>query len=287
MTQVSGKLIEALDKAVKRNIREERVGVVLSGGLDSTLVAVLASRHSQVKGYTAGTGESEDVFHVRKLSRKLGIELEVIDITLDDLEEKLPDIVSLAGTNPVKVGASIPLYYVTRNVSEKTLLSGQGADELFGGYHRYLQVLAGEGYPGLQEEMVEDVEAMYRENLEREERICKEQDISIRYPFMDPEFIRYSLSLDPREKIKDVSSGNEFSCIDEVGGKRYVRKYLLRRAAQHIGLPHEVLDRKKKAAQYGSGAHKLLIKLAKEKGFREKARRVGKKHHLSMFLEEI
>ncbi|OYT53097.1 MAG: hypothetical protein B6U72_06855 [Candidatus Altiarchaeales archaeon ex4484_2] len=287
MTQVSGKLIEVLDKAVKRNIQEENVGVLLSGGLDSTLVAVLASRHSQVTGYTTGTGKSEDVSHVRKLSKKLDIKLEIIELTLDDLREKLPHIVSLAGTNPVKVGASIPLYYVTRRVSEKTLLSGQGADELFGGYHKYLEVLAKKGYQGLQEATAGDVKAMYKENLEREERICTERGLDIRYPFMDPEFIKYSLSLDPLEKIKDIGSGSEFSCIDEVDGRRYVRKYLLRRAAQHAGLPPEVLDRKKKAAQYGSGAHKLLIKLAKEQGFREKARKADKKHYLSMFLKKI
>ncbi|MEA1925274.1 MAG: asparagine synthase C-terminal domain-containing protein [Candidatus Altiarchaeota archaeon] len=283
MTQVSGELIEALDTAVKRNIREENVGVVLSGGLDSTLIAALATRHSQVTGYTVGTGNSEDVSYVRKLSKKLDIKLEIIDLTLDDLREKLPHIVSLAGTNPVKVGASIPLYYVTLRVSEKTTLSGQGADELFGGYHKYLEVITEKGYPGLQEEMAGDVKAMYEENLRREERICEQRGLDIRYPFMDSQFIKYSLSLPPREKIKIVNSGSEFSCIDEVGEKRYVRKYLLRKAAQHAGLPREVLDRKKKAAQYGSGAHKLLIKLAKEQG----SRKTGKKNYLSMFLKGL
>jgi asparagine synthase (glutamine-hydrolysing) len=281
MTPVS--VVEALDEAVKRNIREGKVGVVLSGGLDSTLIAALASRHSKVRGYTAGTANSEDVSHARKLSEKLDIKLEVIEVTADDLREKLPHIVSLAGTNPVKVGASIPLYYVTGRVSEKTLLSGQGADELFGGYHKYLDIIAEKGYPGLQQEMAEDVKAMYEENLNREEKICKQRGINIRYPFMDLQFIKYSLSLPPREKIKEVSSENEYNCIDEVGDKRYVRKYLLRQAAKQAGLPRQVLNRKKKAAQYGSGAHKLLVKLAKEQGFRK----AGKKNYLSMFLENI
>jgi len=286
MTPVS--VVEALDAAVERSIGDERrVGVVLSGGLDSTLIAALASRHSNVTGYTAGTANSEDVSYVKKISRELDIKVEVIELTLDNLREEIKQIVSLAGTNPVKVGASILLYYVTKKVSEKTLLSGQGADEIFGGYHKYLQVLAEKGYPGLQQEMELDIKEMYKENLKREERICHNQGLEIRYSFMDSQFTKYSLTLPPQEKIKKVSSGSDFSCIDEVVGKRYVRKYLLRQAAKQAGIPSNIINRKKKAAQYGSGAHKLLIKLAKEQGFREKARKADKKHYLSMFLEGI
>lgn len=283
----SGELLSILDGKIAKEIEDyDKIAVVFSGGLDSTLIAKLASNHARVKCYTTGSLHSYDVEYAKSVADKIGLNLQVIEISKEKLEKDLPDLVKIGGTNPVKIGASVPLYYVCRNCDERMLLSGQGADEVFAGYHKYLRILDEAGYSEVEKEVRSDIDSMYEENLNRERRICRRFEKEIRYPFIDPDFVEHALQVPVQEKIKKVDQ-EEFGCVDELDDEKYIRKYFLRKVGEEANLPPVVLNRKKRAAQYGSRSHKMIVKLAKKHDFKKKAREQGKKHYLGMYLESL
>jgi len=236
-------LMRSLDCSVRMRVGK-RTGVLFSGGLDSSMTALLASRYSDVVLYTAGVEGSQDLEWARKVSEALGLELKERVFTKEDVEEALPRVMfAIEEPNPMNLAIGIPLYFATKAASKdgvKVLLSGQGADELFGGYAKYLKE------PAL---MNQDILKLGDRNLARDDKIAMLNGVEGRYPFLSLPLVWAALSIPVELKIRDG-----------------VRKYILRRTAEELGLPDEVAWREKKAAQYGSGAQKILEKMAKERG---------------------
>ncbi|WP_297469347.1 asparagine synthase-related protein [Thermococcus sp.] len=222
----------------------ERTGVLFSGGLDSTLVAFLASKHSDVVLYTAGTEDSPDIEWARKVSEHFGWELRERIFTLGDVEEALRKVIfAIEEPNPMNLAIGIPLYFATELAGKdgvKVLLSGQGADELFGGYAKYIE------RPEL---MWEDILSISERNLARDDKIAMLNGVEGRFPFLSLPVVALALRTPPELKI----SGNE-------------RKVILRKLALRVGIPEWIAGREKKATQYGSRAQRLLEKLAKREG---------------------
>lgn len=238
-------LKKSLDYAVKIRIGE-KVGVLFSGGLDSSILALLASEYSDVILYTAGAEKSVDVEWARKVADKFGLKLREYIFDIDDVKEVIPKVAfAIEEPNPMNLAIGIPFYFATKLAKEdnvKTLLSGQGADELFGGYAKYLQ------NPLLMEK---DLIELAEKNLARDEKIAMLNGVEGRFPFLDLNVVRIALRTPLEYKIKDN-----------------VRKVILREAALELGLFKEVAYREKKACQYGSNSQKLLRKIAKKEGMR-------------------
>jgi len=244
---------KSLEYAVR--IRSAKnIGVLFSGGLDSSLIVLLASKYSNVVLYTAGAEGSQDLEWARKVSEELGLKLREYVFDLDEVKNSLEKVMfAIEEPNPMNLAIGIPIYFATKLAKEdntKVLLTGQGADELFGGYAKYL------GDPSLMEK---DILEIGEKNLARDDKIAMLNSVEGRFPFLDLNVVRSGLRTPLEYKIKNET-----------------RKAILREIALELGLPKEVAYREKKACQYGTNAQKLLEKIAKKEGL-----------GLSQFAEKI
>lgn len=158
----------------------KKIGILFSGGLDSTLIAFIASRYSNVTLYVSGTEDSKDVEWARKVSQELGLKLKEYIFSKEEVEKELKRIMfAIEEPNPMNLSIAIPLYFSTKLAREdgvKILLSGQGADELFGGYAKYLE------NPNL---MISDVANLGERNLARDDKVSMINGVEVRYPYLD------------------------------------------------------------------------------------------------------
>ena len=243
---VSVELTGVLRSAIRRMVEGRDVAVAFSGGLDSGIVAAITKEYARsVKLYTAGVQDAYDVLESRDVAAKLGIEWEHILISESDLEDCIKDMIGVTGTvNPITLSFEIPLYYVSKTVKEKFIIGGQGADELFAGYSKYVGLPEDE-FRDLREA---DMARLFNETLGHERMVSEHFGKTVLYPYLDKEVMDVVGKID----MADLIPGD-------------VRKENLRKVAENIGQP-EVAAKKKKAAQYGSGAMNLFRKIAKRKG---------------------
>jgi len=155
-TAVTEMIITTLSKSVKKNLTHD-CAILFSGGVDSSLITALAARHvPDISLITVGFPGSNDVKWAPEAAKLLELEdnlvLKIIDI--DDVESTIPRVMdALETSDPMAISLGVPLYIActkARNRNTDLLLAGQGADELFGGYHRYKEI-AKEGPSALHE----------------------------------------------------------------------------------------------------------------------------------------
>lgn len=240
---VASELASLLRNSVSRACGASRtVGVLFSGGIDSSVVAILASEFAKVNLYCVGVEGAEDVRFSTEMSERLDLPLRTFTFTPDDAKKAVGELSGKIGNDRMQLGIALPVYFATRLALEDGLrfaLSGGGADELYGGYARYLKVPTAE----LNEVLRLDVAAMKDKDLKRD---LAASVIEVRYPFLDRAVVDFSLLIKGDMK---VSGGN--------------RKIVLREVGRQLGLPAEITERKKKACQYGSGADRLVGRILK------------------------
>jgi asparagine synthase (glutamine-hydrolysing) len=256
----SDTLIESMKKRVSDF---KKIGIVFSGGIDSVIVAYLAKQMApEVICYTSGIKDSSDILNSLDIAEKLDLKLEVEQMTEGDVENTIPKIINIIeDDNMGQVEVAIPIYGAVKLAHEqgiRVMLTGQGADELFGGYSWYSKIVKKHGYEKIQGYLIEDIKLLYKETLEREDKITMSQSIELREPFLDTNLIDTVLRIDPRLNIQN--NGNNYDNL----GKRVHRKL-----AEKLGIPKEIAYRIKEAAQHGSGIHNTLNALAIKNGFTE------------------
>ena len=237
---------------VKRIEGLSEIGVIFSGGLDSSYLALLLKEISEniplkIKLYAVGVEGSKDVEAAIYASKFLNLDLEIFEVTEDAVREALPSVVKAIGDdNLMKVGVGLTTYFATKMVARdglKVAISGQGADELFGGYKRYVQSFI-DGT--LNYDLRVDMSNMYHVNLERDDACSMLNSVELRLPFLDKKLVELVLNIPDNKKI--VSMHDD------------MRKSILRKLAFEEGLDYEIAYRPKKAAQYGTGIDKILRK---------------------------
>ena len=252
----------------KRLDGRERVGIIFSGGIDSLLMAYLVKRlEIPHTCYTAGRGyQAADVGWASRLAKQFGFPLKTKRLTVDDIEEVLPEIIGTIEDHSLnQVEAAVALYVSARmaeEAGEQVIVTGQGPDEIFGGYSWYSAVVDREGYDSFERYSWEDTLLGYKETFERENKIATALGLQMSVPYVDPDVIGVAFRISPELKIK---RGND-----------QIQKRIHREYAVSIGIPEEIAFRKKVAAQHGANIHTALEELANRTGVTESVlREVG------------
>ncbi|WP_305554298.1 asparagine synthase-related protein [Methanobrevibacter sp. V74] len=237
---------------VKRIAGLDEIGVIFSGGVDSSYLALLLGQIAdnvplKITLYAVGVKNSKDIESAIYASKFLNLNLKICEVTEEMLRESLPSVVRAIGDdNLMKVGVGMTTYLATKMIAEdgiKVAISGQGADELFGGYKRYLKSFIN---GTLNSDLRDDIANMYHVNLERDDACSMLNGVELRLPFLDENLVELALNIPDNKKI--VSMHDD------------MRKSILRKLAFEEGLDYEIAYRPKKAAQYGTGIDKILRK---------------------------
>jgi asparagine synthase (glutamine-hydrolysing) len=233
-----------LSKALSDSISSEaRVAVLFSGGLDSSLLAFLAKEHAQTTLYTAGTKDSHDLEHAKQASEMLDLDLKCIEITDEDIISGIPLLSKIAKIyHPVKISFELPLFLAMKDIEEDIILSGQGADELFGGYARYLTMEKA----NLKTALEKDLSQLISQEIHTDFIIALHFNKSLKIPYLHETVVNYAKKIPISYKVNEGQ-----------------RKIVLKEAAIKLGLPPDIANKEKKAVQYSSGIIKELRKIAK------------------------
>lgn len=220
----------------------------LSGGLDSALVAKLAG----LPCIAAGVEGSHDLAQARDAAEAMGLSCEYVVLTGEMITEALETVVrAIPGISALHAGIAIPQYWVcsrARTLGHGRVLSGQGADELFGGYARYLSS------PDLAAGLSRDLAALPVQ-IARDQAVAGLSGVYYSLPYLDRRVVRAARSMPASELVS--------------GG---VRKRPLRLVAErHI--PPGIAWKEKKAMQYGSGVWKVLQGIARDNGYKRSVQR--------------
>jgi asparagine synthase (glutamine-hydrolysing) len=249
--QLKNNLVKSVEKRT-RGIKE--VGILFSAGIDSTILAKIADDLGiKTILYCIGHENSIDIKFAKKTAQKMNLSLKTKIIDLDDVRNCLiPVLDAIEEFNVMKIGVGMPAYIASEMAHEdglKVMLSGQGADELFAGYNRYLGFY-GEKGELTQEDLKKDILNLYHVNLQRDDAVTMANSIELRVPYLDLDIINTAMNIPMKYKIN--------------GKKDKLRKCILREVGAELGIPLNIVNRPKKAAQYGSGIHKMLKKVLKE-----------------------
>ncbi len=241
-------LRETVIRAVERSLMADvPVGVLLSGGVDSSIVAATAARLAAQQGRTlktfaVGLPGSGDLAAARLLADHAGTDHHELVYTGQDAIDLVPDVVAeLESFDPTLVHSAVPNYLVSRLASKhvKIVLVGEGADELFAGYSHYGQHETGEA---LHEDLLATLEGLHIGGLQRVDRVAGAHGIEPRLPFLDLDVVELAMALPPAWKLTSPERP---------------AKWLLRRAFDGL-VPDEVLWRPKEQFGQGTGMNDVL-----------------------------
>ena len=225
-----------IDGVIKRLVSDSKVGFLLSGGLDSSLVCAIAAKNSKEPIRTFAIGMKKDPIdlkYAQETAEYIGSEHTQIYMDENDVISSLEEVIALLGTYDITtIRASIGMYLVCREIHRTTdirvLLTGEISDELFG--YKYTDFAPDpEQFQAESEKRIREIH-MY--DVLRADRCISVNSLEARVPFGDLAFVRYVMSLDPGIKMNRYGKG----------------KYLLRHAFEGTGyLPDNILWREKAA----------------------------------------
>jgi asparagine synthase (glutamine-hydrolysing) len=263
LTEAVDSYCALLRASVEKRLRNiNRVAALVSGGVDSCLIAkialdISATKDIEVTTYTAGVDGAPDIEYAERFAKELALKHKVRRLSQDEIESYIPLVVAAVEERDlVQIEAGIGVYAAVEMASRdghKVIFSGQGPDEIWGGYSWYPQVIAKDGYNFLLQNMWGDLERADIETYDRENRIAMAHGVEKVFPYTDIEVVKLAMSVSPQLKIT--------SAEDKVGKRPH------REAAKRLGLPAEYADRRKDAAQHGTGIHNTLDAIARKNGF--------------------
>lgn len=208
----------SLEAAVKRQLMSDvPYGVLLSGGLDSSIISAVAKKYAsrrvenerkteawypQLHSFAIGLEGAPDLLKAREVAQHIGTVHHEIHYTLQEGLDALKDVIYYIETYDVTtVRASTPMYLLARVIKSmgiKMVLSGEGADEVFGGYLYFHKAPSAEEF---HKETVRKLSKLYLYDCLRANKALSAWGVEGRVPFLDKEFLDVAMSLDPSEKM--------------------------------------------------------------------------------------
>jgi asparagine synthase (glutamine-hydrolysing) len=248
-------LREALELAVKRQLMTDvPYGVLLSGGLDSSIVSAVAKKYAanrvesdgrlrawwpQLHSFAVGLEGSPDLAAAQKVADHIGTVHHEVHFTIQEGLDAIRDVIYHIETYDVTtIRASTPMYLlarVIRSMGIKMVLSGEGADEIFGGYLYFHKAPNAEA---LHEETVRKLDKLHLYDCLRANKSLAAWGVEGRVPFLDKEFMDVAMRLNPEDKLS--------------GLKGRMEKWILRKAFEDF-LPESVAWRQKEQFSDGVG----------------------------------
>ena len=231
-SKIHDKLVAGVEK---RLVADAKVGFLLSGGLDSSLVCAIAQKKSAVPIRTFAIGMSEDAIdlkYAKQVADYIGSDHTEVIMTRQLVLDSLEDVIHLLGTFDITtIRASMGMYLLCKWIHENTdirvLLTGEISDELFGYKYTDFAPSAEE----FQREAEKRIRELHMYDVLRADRCISVNSLEARVPFGDLDFVQYVMSVDPAKKMNVYGKG----------------KYLLRHAFEGDYLPHDILYREKAA----------------------------------------
>jgi asparagine synthase (glutamine-hydrolysing) len=252
-------LTNELLRAVRERLPDEPFGVLFSGGVDSSLIALLAKRAGKdFTCYTFGfqendSKEPEDIMSATVAAQELGLKIKTIIFDLEKAQELIRKTAKILGSelnNVVNVGVGgvvLGCIELAKKDGVRYLFSGLGSEELFAGYQRHKLA------KDRQAECWQGLLNMHERDLLRDAAISSATKTNLLTPFLDEKLIATAMRVPAKFKINNDES-----------------KLILREIAEGLRLPKDITWRGKRAAQYGSRLDKAIDKLARKNGFKLK-----------------
>ncbi|MBP5439010.1 MAG: asparagine synthase B, partial [Treponema sp.] len=253
------KLRNGLESAVKAQLMSDvPYGVLLSGGLDSSIIAAVTQKYSkkrvesdskesawwpQLHSFAVGLEGSPDLLAAKKAADYIGTVHHEVHFTIQEALDALPDVIYHIETYDITtVRASTPMYLLARVIKSmgiKMVLSGEGSDELFGGY---LYFHKAPNACEFHEELVRKMSKLHLYDCLRANKSLMAWGVEGRVPFLDKDFIDIAMNLNPSDKMN----------IKLADGKQRMEKWILRKAFEDL-LPQDICWRQKEQFSDGVG----------------------------------
>lgn len=228
----------------KRMLTDRPVAALLSGGLDSSLIASMVQKsltrlaQPPLKTFSIGFKGSSDLKHARLVADYIGSDHTEIEMTPDQFFEAIPEVIkAIESYDTTTVRASVGNYLIAKEIRKRTdckvVFNGDGADELFGGYLYFRSAPNDAAFHAETGRLLEDI---YTFDVLRSDRSISSNGLEARTPFLDKQFVAIVRSLPP-------------NLLKPVPGK--IEKSILRESFYDGWLPNEVLMRRKEAFSDG------------------------------------
>jgi len=259
-------LRESLEAAVKRQMMSDvPYGVLLSGGLDSSVIAAIAAKFARrrvesgdtqeawwprLHSFAVGLEDSPDLVAARKAAEYLGTVHHEIHFTIQEALDALPDVIYHLETYDITtVRASTPMFLMARAIKAmgiKMVLSGEGSDEIFGGYLYFHKAPNAREF---HEETVRKLGKLHLYDCLRANKSLAAWGVEGRVPFLDKEFLDVAMRLNPVDKM---CRGRKITVPGDPHSGDTIEKWILREAFQDM-LPAEIVWRQKEQFSDGVG----------------------------------
>ena len=233
-SDICDKLVKALDESIERNLTD---GILLSGGLDTSILACLASKRAKLKAFTAAfrNAPAPDIEYATLVANRLGLKHLVHRFDEDELHDAIRVVVkAMDSFDPMEIRNSVTVYIGLKYAKESgvnTVMTGDGCDELFAGYD-FLH--------GLDKERLSlELQKLWSVMSFSSIRLADVLKVEVRLPYLDPEFKKFAMGLQPNLKVRD-ERGQTWG------------KWILRKTFENL-LPNEIVWRIKTPIESGSG----------------------------------
>ncbi|MHA2223726.1 MAG: asparagine synthase C-terminal domain-containing protein [Candidatus Hodarchaeales archaeon] len=271
------KIVETrIKQIIEKHQNKKCVGLLFSGGLDSSIIAkclVSSFPPSSISAVCIGLPNSYDLNNAISGAAELGLKLHTRFLTTEKLIMAIQCLKRIDfSLNVTDLTIAIPLFLGLQTLANEfhvnSVFLGQGADELFGGYKKYIELINKEELKATKESMKSDFRRLMNHQILMEKKIAQLFHLNLVYPFLDPLIIDFAQSQPVTAHFFRTSEGD------------IVRKALLRGLAMKLGLSKA--SQPKKAMQYGSGTVKLLRKFVRSRGYQN----IPEWFHIRFLIEQ-